>query len=278
MSLYISSLNSGSNGNCYYVGNQHEAVLIDAGLSCRETETRMMRSGLSMNKIKAVFVSHEHSDHTRGIPVISRKYRIPVYFSPVTHANSRLHMDTSLIRHFSSNIPVSIGGLSILAFPKLHDASEPHSFTVTGNGITIGILTDIGSVCEHVIANFSQCHAAFLEANYDEEMLENGSYPIFLKNRIRSDFGHLSNNQSLELFTIYKAPFMSHLLLSHLSQDNNNPRIVHDLFAKNSGDTHIAIASRHQESAVYFINGEKEGNRVKFTVDPVMKTTQMSLF
>lgn len=278
MSLYISSLNSGSNGNCYYVGNQHEAVLIDAGISCRETERRIIRSGLSMNKIKAVFVSHEHSDHTRGVPVISRKYRIPVYFSPLTHENSRLHMDTSLIRHFSSNIPVDIGGLSINAFPKLHDASEPHSFTVTGNGITIGILTDIGSVCEHVITNFHQCHAAFLEANYDEEMLENGSYPIYLKKRIRSDHGHLSNNQSLELFTTHKAPFMSHLLLSHLSQDNNNPRLVHDLFTQYAGDTHIAIASRHQESAVYFINGEKAGNRIKFSVDPVLKTRQMSLF
>lgn len=278
MSLYILSLNSGSNGNCYYVGNQHEAVLIDAGLSCRETETRLLRSGLSMSKIKAIFVSHEHSDHTRGVPVITRKYKIPVYFSPVTHANSRLHLDTSLIRHFSSNIPVTIGGLSINPFPKLHDASEPHSFTVTGNGITIGILTDIGSVCENVITNFSKCHAAFLEANYDEDMLENGSYPIHLKIRIRGNLGHLSNKQSLELFTTHKAPFMSHLFLSHLSQDNNNPRLVRELFSKHAGDTHIVVASRHQESAVYLINGDKAGNRVKFSVDPVMKSTQMTLF
>jgi phosphoribosyl 1,2-cyclic phosphodiesterase len=278
MSLYITSLNSGSNGNCYYVGNQHEAILIDAGLSCRETETRMMRLGLPMNRIKAIFVSHEHSDHTRGVGVITRKHRIPVYFSPLTHENSRLHLDTSLIRYFDSNIPVSIGGLSINAFPKFHDASEPHSFTVTGNGITIGVLTDLGSVCEHVITNFSQCHAAFLEANYDEEMLENGSYPVYLKNRIRGDHGHLSNLQSLELFITHKAPFMSHLLLSHLSQDNNNPRLVHELFSRHAVGTHIAIASRHQESAVYFINGEKAGNRVKFSVDPVLKSTQMSLF
>jgi phosphoribosyl 1,2-cyclic phosphodiesterase len=278
MSLYITSLNSGSNGNCYYVGNQHEAVLIDAGLTCRETETRMMRLGLPMNRIKAIFVSHEHSDHTRGVGVITRKHRIPVYFSPLTHENSRLHLDKSLIRYFDSNIPVLIGGLSIKAFPKLHDASEPHSFTIAGNGITIGVLTDIGSVCEDVIANFSQCHAAFLEANYDEEMLENGSYPIYLKRRIQSDHGHLSNEQSLNLFINHKAPFMSHLLLSHLSQDNNNPRLVHEMFSRHAGDTHIAIASRHQESAVYFINGEKAGNRVKFSVDPVLKSTQMSLF
>jgi phosphoribosyl 1,2-cyclic phosphodiesterase len=238
----------------------------------------MNRSGLSMQKVKAIFISHEHSDHTRGVPVITRKYKIPAYFSPVTHENSRLHMDQSLIRYFSSNIPVQIGGLTINAFPKLHDASEPHSFTISGDGITIGVLTDIGSVCKNVSSNFSQCHAAFLEANYDEAMLEQGSYPVFLKNRIRSDHGHLSNEQSLELFTKYKAPFMSHLLLSHLSQDNNDPRLVHDLFSRHAGDIHIAIASRHQESAVYLINGVKEGNRVKFSVDPVLKSTQMSLF
>lgn len=278
MSIYISSLNSGSNGNCYYIGNQHEAVLIDAGLSCRETETRMSRLGLSMYKVKAIFVSHEHSDHTRGVGVITRKYKIPVYFSPLTHENSRLHLDKNFIRYFRTNIPVNIGELSINAFPKLHDASEPHSFTVSGNGITIGVLTDIGSICENVASNFSQCNAAFLEANYDEEMLEKGSYPIYLKKRIQSDHGHLSNDQSLELFTKFKPEFMSHLLLSHLSQDNNDPRLVRDLFTKHAGETHIAIASRHQESAVYFINGEKAGNRVKFTVDPMLKCTQMTLF
>jgi phosphoribosyl 1,2-cyclic phosphodiesterase len=278
MSLLISSLNSGSNGNCYYIGNQHEAVLIDAGISCRETEKRIARSGLQFKKIKAVFISHEHTDHIRGAEFIARKYQIPVYISTGTYIKSRLNLAENLIRHFDAYTPVQIGTLTINAFPKLHDASEPHSFTVAGNGITIGVITDLGVACDHVIRNFSQCHAAFLEANYDEEMLENGRYPLFLKNRIRSDQGHLSNMQSLELFTTHKSPLMSHLLLSHLSQDNNDPTLVRDLFAKHAGDTHIAIASRHQESAVYFINGEKAGNRVKFSMDPVMKSTQMSLF
>lgn len=278
MSIYISSINSGSNGNCYYVSNKHEAVLIDAGLSCRETETRMSRIGLSMHKVKAIFISHEHSDHTRGVPVISRKYRIPVYFSPVTHQNSRLHMDKSLIQHFNTNIPIHIGGLSVNAFPKLHDASEPHSFTVTGDGITIGVLTDLGSVCDNVITNFSRCHAVFLEANYDEEMLESGNYPIYLKNRIRSDHGHLSNIQSLELFTKHKAAFMSHLLLSHLSQDNNNPLLVHDLFTKHAGETYISIASRHEETKVFHVTGEKKQFQDREIIVPPIQPRQMRLF
>lgn len=261
MSLYISSLNSGSNGNCYYVGNQHEAVLIDAGLSCRETERRMLRSGLDFRKVKAVFITHEHTDHTKGVEFIARKYRVPVFISVGTYGSSRLRLESSLLRHFKPYSPVQIGGLEVNAFPKLHDASEPHSFTVSANGITVGILTDIGSACDHVIRNFSLCDAAFLEANYDEEMLEKGMYPPYLKNRIRSSHGHLSNHQALELFTRHKPEKMSHLLLSHLSQVNNNPRLVEKLFRACACGTYVAIASRHQESPVYRIAGNYSGQK-----------------
>jgi len=278
MSLYISSLNSGSNGNCYYIGNQHEAVLIDAGLSCRETEMRIARSGLLFNKIRAVFISHEHSDHTRGVAVIARKYQIPVYITRDTFKNSRLRLDAHLTRHFDPYSPVNIGGLSVNAFPKQHDAYEPHSFTVTGNGITVGIMTDIGAACDHVVQNFSKCHAVFLEANYDEDMLESGRYPVYLKKRIRSDQGHLSNHQALELFITHKPEFMSHLLLSHLSQDNNNPHLVEKLFKIHAGEIHVAIASRHQESEVYFITGEKAESNPRNTFGTKMKPIQMSLF
>ena len=267
MSLYISSLNSGSNGNCYYIGNQQEAVLVDAGISCRETERRMIRSGLDFRKVKAVFITHEHSDHTKGVEFIARKYQVPVYISAGTYGNSRLRIDRNLLRHFEAYSPVQIGGLSVNAFPKLHDASEPHSFTVSGNGIVVGVLTDIGSACDHVIKNFSSCHAAFLEANYDEVMLENGRYPVYLKNRIRSDHGHLSNHQALELFTKFKSQKMSHLLLSHLSQDNNDPHLVERIFNRHAGETHIAIASRHRESIVYRITGESgDGQAAKSVV------------
>jgi phosphoribosyl 1,2-cyclic phosphodiesterase len=231
-----------------------------------------------MNRIKAVFITHEHSDHTRGVNVIARKYRIPVFISPATHTNSRLKLDKGQVSYFGAYSPVQIGGLSINAFPKQHDASEPHSFTVSGEGITVGVLTDLGSACEHVIRNFKLCNAVFLEANYDEDMLENGNYPIYLKNRIRSDQGHLSNLQSLALFREHRAEYMSHVLLSHLSQDNNNPRLVQDLFAKHAGDVHVSVASRHYESAVYRITGEKA--EIKHTIVPASPPMprQMKLF
>ena len=109
MSLFIASLNSGSNGNCYYIGNSHEAVLIDAGISCRETERRMHRLGLSLKKVKAIFVSHEHSDHISGIPVLAKKHQLPVYITPATLQSGGLVIDESLIRPFAVDHQVIIG-------------------------------------------------------------------------------------------------------------------------------------------------------------------------
>ena len=254
MALFISSINSGSNGNCYYIGNQEEAVLIDAGISCREIKKRLTRLGLDIEKVKAVFVSHEHSDHIRGIETITRKYRIPVYITPDTLRNSGLRIDEELVRPFNRNEPVTIGHLSIHPFPKNHDASDPFSFLISSKNVHVGVFTDIGFSCENVIHYFKQCHAAFLEANYDEKMLEEGSYPYHLKQRIRSNEGHLSNKQALDLFLSHRPSYMSHLILSHLSQNNNCPDVVSSLFSPHAGTTKIVVASRYQESSVYHIS------------------------
>lgn len=278
MSLYISSLNSGSNGNCYYIGNKNEAVLVDAGLSCRETEIRLTRSGLSFNKIKAIFISHEHSDHTRGVAVITRKYQIPVFITESTMLKGGLRLKSHLTHFFEPYLPVQIGDITVTAFPKQHDASDPHSFTVTGNGTTVGVLTDIGMACEHVKRNFNLCHAAFLEANYDEEMLERGRYPFYLKRRIHSDQGHLSNRQALDLFVNHKPDFMSHVLLSHLSQDNNDPLLVQNLFSAHAGKTHVEIASRFTESKVYHITGDGVFDHSQENSIPSANYIQSSLF
>lgn len=253
MSVYITSLNSGSNGNCYYVGNQQEAILVDAGISCRETEKRMTRLGLSMSKVRAIFVSHEHSDHIRGIPVLAKKYGLPVYITPSTLQYSGLELNAEQVVLLQSFVKVQIGGLSIVAFPKLHDAGDPQSFVITYNEIKIGVFTDIGAVCRQVISHFKQCHAVFLEANYDEQMLDQGRYPYHLKARIRGGKGHLSNRQALQLFLDHRPLHLSHILLSHLSQDNNDPQLVNDLFNRHAQGIHITVASRHQETPVYCI-------------------------
>lgn len=253
MTLHIASLNSGSNGNCYYIGNDREAVLVDAGLSCRETEKRMRRLGLSLSVVKGIFISHEHDDHIRGLEVLSKRYQIPVYITDTTMQHGRLSLDPPLVKTFRGYEAVEVGGLSVTAFPKAHDASDPYSFVVASSSVRIGIFTDIGVVCERLIRHFVQCHAAFLESNYDERMLEEGRYPWPLKNRIRGGQGHLSNRQALELFVQHRPSFMSHLLLSHLSRDNNRPELVQELFEREARGTKIVIASRDQETEVYAI-------------------------
>jgi len=253
MSLFITSLNSGSNGNCYYVGNETEAILIDAGISCREIEKRMKRLGLHIQKLKAVFISHEHSDHIRGLEVLSKKFKLPVYITNATLSSTGFSLESNLVNGFTPHQRVSIGDISVTAFPKFHDASDPYSFVVSCRDVNVGIFTDIGQPCREVIKYFKLCHAAFLEANYDEEMLENGKYPYHLKNRIRGDYGHLSNTQALELFTKHRPKFMSHLVLSHLSKNNNCPKLVQELFNLHAKQTKIIVASRYNETEVFEI-------------------------
>ena len=253
MSLFIASLNSGSNGNCYYIGNEKDAILVDAGISCREIEKRMLRLGLNIKKVRAIFISHEHADHISGVPTLAKKYNLPVFITQPTLLNGGLQLDDNQSVHFEPFISVNIGDLQVTAFPKLHDACHPHSFIITCRDITVGVFTDIGFPCDHVIRYFKLCHAAFLEANYDEAMLDNSSYPYFLKRRIRGGKGHLSNKQAQLLFTTHKPHHMSHLLLSHLSKNNNDPVLVKQLFEGCAGDTEIIVASRQQESAVYHI-------------------------
>ena len=144
MSLEVASLNSGSNGNCYYIGNQHEAVFIDAGISCRETEQRMKRLDLSMKKIKAIFITHEHSDHINGLNKLVKKYKIPLYITRSTRRNQALEWSDGLAIHFNAYEPIQVGALTITALPKFHDANDPHSFVVSYNAINIGVFTDAG--------------------------------------------------------------------------------------------------------------------------------------
>jgi phosphoribosyl 1,2-cyclic phosphodiesterase len=278
MQLFITSLNSGSNGNCYYIGNNKEAILIDAGISCRETEKRMKRLGLDIEKVKAIFISHEHTDHISGLSVLSKKYQLPVYITAATQRLGRLHLEKKLVNRFLANESISIGELSITAFQKSHDAADPHSFIVSAASVRVGIFTDIGIACEQVTHHFKQCHAAFLETNYDEGMLMNGNYPYYLKKRISDGRGHLSNIQALELFTRHRPSFMSHLLLSHLSKNNNDPELVSKLFQQHAGRTAIIVASRYEETQVYSIYDKTVPSSHHRPQRNAARTQQLSLF
>ncbi len=275
MALYFTSLNSGSNGNCYYVGTSTDAVLIDVGLSCRETEKRMKNLGLNMKTVKAIFVSHEHGDHIKGVSTLANKYSLPVYITAKTAKNGPI-LISHLSKPFIAKETVTIGELDIIPFIKCHDASDPHSFVISSKGITVGVFTDIGTVCEELIYYFKQCHAVFLEANYDEAMLEKGRYPIHLKNRIRGGHGHLSNKEALDLFINHRSPSLSHLLLSHLSKENNSPEIAGELFLQHANYTKITVASRYQATEVFSIAPGLHNNQIPVTRN--LKPMQLGLF
>jgi phosphoribosyl 1,2-cyclic phosphodiesterase len=185
--------------------------------------------------------------------MLSRKYGIPVHITEGTYRSSRMKLNPDLLRPFMSDIPLVIGNLIIHPFTKWHDAAEPHSFTVSAHGITAGVFTDIGTPCENVTLHLSRCSAAFLEANYDEMMLEKGRYPLYLKQRIRGAEGHLSNDQALDLFVSHRSSLLQLLILSHLSAENNHPDLVRELFDNHAGGTRIMVASRYEESEVFHV-------------------------
>jgi phosphoribosyl 1,2-cyclic phosphodiesterase len=271
MSLQIASINSGSNGNCYYVGNESTAVLIDVGISGTQTVKRLKALGLNSQIIKAIFISHEHTDHVLGANTLAAKFKIPVYSSLGT-ARRLQHALKSIIVPFETNNTIRINDLEIIPFLKKHDAHDPHSFVVHHQGISVGIFTDIGHACEQLKHYFKQCQAVFLEANYDATMLENGPYPLALKNRIKGDWGHLSNDQALELLQTHRNPELSHLILTHLSKENNAVELVDQLFRNHANGAMVHVASRHEASPVFVVHAKPT------PVHIYMEQKQMSLF
>lgn len=256
MSISFASLNSGSNGNSYFVGTEGNKILIDAGISAKEIGVRLNRLNIDPTSIEAIFISHEHSDHIKGLEVFVKKYKTKVFISEPTYFGSRLKIDKGLLYFIQDGEQINIGNLKIDCFRKIHDAVDPFSFTVSSYDLKIGVFTDLGAVCSKLIKHFSSCNAAFLEANYDVELLKNSNYPYYLKSRISDGKGHLSNILALELFNNHKHEQLSHLILSHLSENNNCPDLVCSLFEQFSGHTLINVASRFKESELFSINSE----------------------
>jgi hypothetical protein len=195
-----------------------------------------------------------------SIPITLKDYlyNIPVYITSPTLQHSRMALEPHLVHNFSHNCPITIEGLSITGFTKHHDAADAHSFIISHNNITAGVFTDIGNVCDNLVQYFRYCHAAFVEANYDTDMLNNGRYPYHLKNRIKGGKGHLSNAEALQLVLQHRQEHLSHIFLSHLSKDNNDPVLVEQLFKTHCPDMHISVASRYNESEVYHICPQKD--------------------
>lgn len=240
----ICALASGSNGNAYYIGNETEAILIDAGIYYKRLAERMEAVGLNPQKIKAIFVSHEHTDHISGLRSCCKRLNIPAYLSEKTYHNTRRAYLPEFVRFFDPGMDYYIEDIAVHPFRKSHDSADPFSFRIVSGNYHIGVMTDIGIADKEVITQFNRCHAVFLESNYDETMLWQGSYPPYIKQRVASEAGHLSNLQALNLLEECASPHLQYVILSHISDQNNTKEIVLKTFARLSGKYHIRLAGR----------------------------------
>jgi phosphoribosyl 1,2-cyclic phosphodiesterase len=247
----VCALASGSNGNCYYIGNEKEAILVDAGIHCKQLLLRMASRNIDAAKVKAVFITHEHHDHICGVRVFCNKLNIPAFYTPRTF-NSTTHSNRPrFFRFIETGQSVQLGDFHVHAFQKNHDAADPCSFRIETSGVNVGVLTDLGSLGQPVIDHLQHLNVLFLESNYDEEMLRNGPYSWPLKKRIASERGHLSNIQALNLVTDHAGLNLHTLILSHLSGENNTPELAYETFKSLDGRFKIINTSRHEAGEVY---------------------------
>ncbi len=228
MKLEISVLASGSSGNSIYIGDGKNNILIDAGLSGKKIERRLKMIDKDPECIDAILVTHEHCDHIKGVGVLSRRFNIPIYandltwqgaidsLGKITEENCRIFKEAFMIGEFAID-PFSIP----------HDANDPVGFIVNYKNKKIGIATDMGYMPERVKDKLKKADFLVIESNHDLEMLMNGSYPWSLKNRIRGEKGHLSNDDTAAILPELISDNCPSVLLAHLSKDNNNPDVAY---------------------------------------------------
>jgi phosphoribosyl 1,2-cyclic phosphodiesterase len=216
-------LASGSKGNAIYISNGQTAILVDAGLSGKEIERRMHARGLTPEALSAIVVSHEHIDHVRGVGVLSRRYKLPVYISSETLQKCEQIGRLSETRFFQCGFVFKVHSLAVRPFSTTHDAIDPAGFIIEHHGIKLGIATDLGRATALVKNQLKDCNVLIIEANHDPEMLMNGPYPWHLKQRIKGRNGHLSNEDTQHLLKEIRHTGLCHVVLAHLSEVNNTP-------------------------------------------------------
>lgn len=228
--MEVCALASGSSGNCFYVGNENVAVLVDVGISAKQVLLRMEERGLDLGKVKGIFVTHEHIDHVRGVDVLARKLGVPIYVTKHTADACTLCSDEILIKIIKNTTKVKVGELQIESFSKSHHAADPVSYTIIGKR-RVSVITDLGHACKEVQKHVSLADFLCLESNYDDEMLHGGGYPIYLKKLIASDIGHLSNRQAGLCVLEHAHANLQKVILSHISKNNNDPKIALETFS-----------------------------------------------
>ncbi len=265
MQLY--SIASGSSGNCIYLGEEDGGILIDAGISRKRIVTGLERKGLSLDDIKAIFITHEHSDHISGLGPVLRKNPIPVYatadtVSAIWEKTNMNNISPELFHSIRPEEEIEAGEMLVRPFSISHDAVDPVCYTVEKQGKRAAVATDMGCFDDTIIRVLGQCDSVLIEANHDINMLQVGPYPYSLKMRILGNKGHLSNISCADLIKEILHKDLKHLVLGHLSRENNFPQLAYrtvlDELEKTETwgtlDTRLMVASRDEPTELLKIN------------------------
>lgn len=265
--MRISTIASGSSGNCVYVGSDNTHVLVDVGISGKRTEMGLNANGISMKDINAILITHEHIDHINGLGVISRKYGIPIYTTEKTadaiKANTKLgKIPEDLYVNINADSPFNIGDLEVHPFSISHDAVQPVAYRFNKGDKSIAVATDMGKYDDYTVSNLGKLDALLIEANHDVRMLMAGTYPYYLKQRILGEKGHLSNETSGKLINDILHDGLKYILLGHLSKENNYEDLAFETVKSEiavsdneykADDFNIIVAKREMNSMLFCV-------------------------
>ena len=241
--MKVCALASGSKGNSIFVKSANSKILIDAGISTKQISLRLSKLGENLNDIDAIFITHEHSDHIYALKVISKRFNIPIFISKFSYSES--FKEVKNIEHFLSGDTINFKDLKISAFQIPHDAEDPVGFIVESGGYKLGIATDIGKPTYIIKDALKNCSTIFLEFNHDEELLMTGKYPWHLKQRIRSNYGHLSNREATEMIKDINSETLQNIFISHISEENNS-------LEKIKNEIYISLQNVLKDKIFYF--------------------------
>lgn len=244
------NLYSGSSGNSTYIEYNDTRILIDAGVSCQKIIKGLGELGITLDMIDGILITHEHSDHTKGLTTISKKFNTPIYatMKTWTQMNSLKLPEYNHVL-FKANETFSIGNLTIYPFSIPHDAIDPCAFNVLAGNKKITVATDMGHITPDIYQKLTGSDILLLESNYDPSTLKYGNYPYFLKKRIAGDFGHLSNESASKIIKkLYDETGISNIILGHLSKENNFPELAYQTVVNEFGNVpdrlNLSVASR----------------------------------
>lgn len=251
--LSIIPLGSGSKGNATLVRGGDTLVLVDCGFSMRELETRIVHAGYTPQDLSAVLITHEHSDHVKGLGPFLRRHRLPLYLSHGTWQGLK-DKKVDGVRCISPHQTLNIGDLQVEPFPVPHDAREPCQYLFAYQDKRVGLMTDIGHVTPHILSCAQRCDGLLLESNHDVEMLRNGPYPWALQERIRGGYGHLSNVNAAELLGRLELQKLQFVALGHLSESNNTPAMAQEACISDLLIGRLAVLEQHRVSSALIVS------------------------